>query len=486
MQAADGVGRGESGNTAAVAAVTPNNDAALVGTCELGSATFSGFLATQFLGAFNDNYFKQMVLLTCVALAAAKKAESPDGTAASYFQPLAMFAFALPFVLLSGVGGYLSDRYSKSAVIVLCKVAEIVIMALALVALAIPSVSPESQLLLLIVVLALMGGQSAIFGPSKYGALPELFPVRLLLPVNGAVQMTTFLAIIFGMVCAGVARDQLQGNLWIGSLIAVGIAVVGTLTSLLIQRTPAAAPLMHLKTENLHFPSDVRRLFRDQPAIFQAALVASLFWFLGGVTQPAVNDLGTEVLQLNETRTSLLVAGIGVGIAAGCILAGVVARKFRGSNWVRGAAWCLVVCLIVIAVLSSGACGLPVVRDARDVSVTSSILNAGPIEWGFRLAMVALGVASGAFVVPIQTFLQMAPPTGQKGRLLGSVNLLSWIAIVCSAIYLGVGYYVLALLMGAQNSRFNQSVIFASLALMIVPIALWYRLGERSAVAANH
>ncbi|MCA9065956.1 MAG: hypothetical protein KDA96_22965, partial [Planctomycetaceae bacterium] len=215
-------------------------------------------------------------------------------------------------------------------------------------------------------------------------------------------------------------------------------------------------------------------------AIFRATLVASLFWFLGGVTQPAVNNLGREVLLFNETRTSLLTAGIGVGIAVGCLLAGVVSVRYSAASWVRCAAWALVCCLIAIALLSAGVFGFPTARPDRDVTIRHSLVVAGSLEWVFRAAMVALGVAAGAFVVPIQTYLQTSPPAGQKGRLLGSVNLLTWVAIVLSAVYLGVGYPLLNAVTAA-NSRLVESMIFASLALIILPIAVWYRLGsERS------
>ena len=197
------------------------------------SVAFWSFLLTQFLGAFNDNYFKQMVLLTCVSQVAKAEGESaPDR------QPLALAAFAIPFILLSGLGGFLSDRCAKQRVIVGCKIAEVGIMGVGLMVLLIDGLTADAQLLSLIGVLLLMGAHSAIFAPSKYGVLPELFREEQLLPVNGAVQMTTFLAIIFGTAGAGIALDQIQRSMWIGSLIAMGIAVLGTAASLMIPRTP--------------------------------------------------------------------------------------------------------------------------------------------------------------------------------------------------------------------------------------------------------
>ncbi|MFM8724083.1 MAG: MFS transporter, partial [Planctomycetaceae bacterium] len=132
-----------------------------------------------------------------------------------------------------------------------------------------------------IFVLALMGTHSAIFSPSKYGVLPEMFRSDCLLPVNGAVQMTTFLAIIFGTVCAGIALDLIRSQLWISSAIALLIAAVGTASSLFIPRIPAADPQLKLRLENLALPRSVLTVLFHDRHLLQAVLVYSLFWFLG-------------------------------------------------------------------------------------------------------------------------------------------------------------------------------------------------------------
>ncbi len=473
----------------------------------LKTPTFAGFVTTQFLGAFNDNYFKQLVLLTCINQAAITRTDR---------QPLALAAFALPFVLLSGFGGFLSDRFSKQRTIVLCKVAEIAIMALALAVLLVPECPPSTQLLLLIGVLALMGGQSAIFGPSKYGALPELFRPEQLLLVNGVVQMTTFLAIIFGVVSAGIAMDVLNRELWPGSLIAVGIAVMGTLTSVLIRRTYAANPKLTLKAENLAVPGEVRNLLRQQPAIFHAILVATLFWFIGGVTQPAVNTLGRVTLGLSETRSSMLTAAIGIGIAAGCILVGSFGGKF-GAKWVMRGAWGIIITLFAISLIASrvrppetSVLPMPAAETATDISTHNSassleslpqgtgesapltgpnaareslwqtITQASSVEWTLRSCMILLGGFAGAFVVPLQVYLQQTPPKEQKGRVLGVQNLCSWIGILASAVFLVIFDKTTAALFPVHEVPSRQHLIFTLVAVVMLPVAICYRLPANS------
>ncbi len=444
------------------------------GMSGLASPSFTGFVLTQFLGAFNDNYFKQMVLLSCITQMAVDQTDR---------QPLALAAFALPFVLLSGFGGFLSDRYSKQRVIVLCKVGEIAVMALSLIVLLIPGISSSSQLLLLIVVLSFMGGQSALFGPSKYGALPELYyPERLIL-ANGIVQMTTFLAIIFGVVCAGFAMDILNRNLWTGSVLAVGIAAAGTVTAFLIPPTPARMPNLTLNWDNLFLPKDVRQLLRDRRDLLMAILVATMFWFIGGVTQPAVNILGREVMGLSDTRASILTAGIGIGIAVGCIAVGILAKN-SGDVWVMRGAWGVVAALFLIGVLASFA-GKPMAKTPTGESILQCLFSASALEWALRFAMMSLGVAAGIFVVPIQTFLQQSPPADQKGRVIGVQNLFSWIGILVSAVFLEINNRMLSLLFGSAAAIQRQFIVFIVLAAFMLPVAVWYRLNKSVGMTEN-
>lgn len=431
-------------------------------------SVFWGLLATQFLGAFNDNYFKQMVLLKCTEVA---RSANED------LQPMAMAAFALPFVLLSGLGGFLSDRFSKRTIIVLCKVLEIVVMAAALQVLLMSQLTPTTQLKGLILVLALMGAQSAIFSPSKYGILPELFHGKKLLPVNGAIQMTTFLAIIFGMAGAGIALDRLNNSLWFCSVIAVGIAVMGTAASFLVRSTPIAEPDLQLRVGNLFVPGDIWQLFKKQRGLFSAVMVMTLFWFIGGVAQPAVNNLGEKVLLLNKTRTSLMAASIGVGIAVGCVVAGFVNKdNSDGARWTTRGSWMIFGSLILITTLATGWLGHP--QQSSDVleGLLNCLFHANAIEWALRGGMFLLGLSAGVFVVPIQVYVQESPPAAQKGRLIGAMNLMTWIGILLSAAYLLAFNWASTLMLGNADSHQAQRWIFATLALVILPVALFYRL----------
>jgi acyl-[acyl-carrier-protein]-phospholipid O-acyltransferase/long-chain-fatty-acid--[acyl-carrier-protein] ligase len=420
-----------------------------------------GMTVTQFLGAFNDNLFKQLVLLLCVDVSL-RGGDDQQGTA--------LAIFAIPFVLFSGFAGYLADRTSKRSIVVLCKVLEIVIMLLGMAAFAAGGFAPEQQLFYVFVVLACMSTQSAFFGPSKYGILPELFRERDLPQVNGTIQMTTFLAIIFGMALAGYAKDWLGDRLWIISSFCVAIAVVGTLTSLFVRRTPVAHPKLEFQISSLAINAKTWRMLRGDRQLFGVLLISSLFWFVGGVVQSAVNAYGKLQLGYSDGRTSLLAACMGVGIAAGCILAGKVSKKRVNPRLVTVGAAGIAICLFAVTwigpreMISAASAAETVPESLWQLMVPKS-----QDEWLARMALTGLGCFAGFFVVPLAVFMQARPPEDQKGRMIGAMNLVNWIGIVLAAFFYQAAVRML--------ERLGQPVswMFLLLAMCMLPIALFYR-----------
>ncbi|MEM6777107.1 MAG: MFS transporter, partial [Planctomycetota bacterium] len=167
----------------------------------LGDRSFIGFLTTQFFGAFNDNLFKQLLLLLAIPPAVMAGVEQPDGPD---LQGVATIVFGIPFVVFGGLAGYLADRFSKRTIIVASKWAEVAVMGLGMLAFL---MAPVLGFVGLWVVLFLMGLQSTFFGPGKYGILPEMLHREQLSRANGLVLMTTFIAIIVGTAAAGPLKE---------------------------------------------------------------------------------------------------------------------------------------------------------------------------------------------------------------------------------------------------------------------------------------
>ncbi|HJN09110.1 MAG TPA: MFS transporter [Pirellulaceae bacterium] len=412
--------------------------------------SFLGMMATQFLGAFNDNLFKQLMLLLAIPVGAAAAVEKDR-------QAVATIVFAIPFILFSGYAGFLSDRFSKRRIIVLAKVAEIVVMMLGLIAFLQFQLGGTLGLLL---VLFLMGMQSAFFGPGKYGILPEMLPKKHLPRANGMILMTTFLAIIFGTAVAGflgesfiddTAIPELRAvGLWRGSILCVGIAITGTLTSLVIRRLPAAKPNLKLHRDSLVVPADTRRLLAQDRALLMALFASCVFWLVSGIAIQAVNSLGVTQLREGRFRTSVMTAVIGLGIALGAVIAGRLSRGKIDFRIARFGLWGLFLFLALLSVSRAG--GVHLLGF-----------------YGSLVALTLLGMSAGFFAIPVQVFIQERPPKEQKGRMIAAMNFFNFIAILLS----GVLYYVFDRTVEWQG--WPRSMIFAMMAGIVLPLAILYQ-----------
>lgn len=412
--------------------------------------SFWGMTATQFFGAFNDNLFKQLVLLLAVNLAVQRAA----GSGGPNQQGIAMLIFSAPFVIFATVAGFVADRFSKRTIVVAAKLAEIVIMLLGLAGFYFFEWTGFTGLC---IVLFLMGTHSAFFGPAKYGILPEMLRDTDLPRANGFFLMTTFLAIIFGMASAGWLSDWLGARIWMASLACVGIAAVGACTALLVRKIPAANPEMRLTSGAIGIPAEMRSLLASDRLLVATLLVFSMFWLLGGIVQPTVNEFGIKQLQLNDTLTSYLAAAMGVGIAMGCLVGGFLSKNMVRFGLTRLGSIGMIVCAIML--------GLPGSDPA-----TGHLLGIG----GSFPFLVGLGASAGIFVVPLQVFIQSRPPHNQKGRMVAFMNLCTWIGIIISAILVIIIDWV------QQQLGWPKSSAFFIIAAMLLPIPILFRPRDES------
>src|SRR5438477_3016338 len=231
---------------------------------------FWALIATQFQGAFNDNGLKFFVIF--LILGQNPPAEEKD---------LGVFLignlFAIPFLLFSMTGGYLADRYSKRSVTIGTKVFEIGAMLFAILAFA--SGNPY----LAYAVIFLASTQAAVFGPSKYGLLPELLPAELLSWGNGILELTTFIAIISGTVFGGWLAQRFHHNSAAAALIFGGCSLLGLGASFLISRVPIGDPLKKFRVNLFADLGEQWRLVRPDRALKLAIVGNTYFWSLGAL-----------------------------------------------------------------------------------------------------------------------------------------------------------------------------------------------------------
>ncbi|MCE3015691.1 MAG: MFS transporter [Pirellula sp.] len=417
----------------------------------LTNRSFWGLAVTQFLGAFNDNLYKQLMLLMAIPAIGADISEDTQGWATALF--------SLPFVLFSSFAGYLSDKYSKSVIIVLCKFAEVIITLLAVTAfLSYASLEDWGTW----TVLFMMGLHSTMFGPAKYGILPELFRKDELPRANGLILMSTFLAIILGVVTAGVLKDLLvvaddAGNpdcsrLWIGSLVCTVMAVIGTCTSFLIRKTSAAQPTAVMSLGDFGVSKSIRSLLWNDKPLLASIIVSSMFYVIAGVVMPTVNVLGKNQLKIElDTHTSLLTGGLAIGIIVGAVLANVVLKKLRPGNQVLLGTIGMFVTLVLLGFWKPGG---------------AHLLG----YWGALIGLITTGMFAAVFIVPIQVFMQSRPPAEIKGRMIGTMNFANFVGILIAG-----PLYQLFLII-ATSIGWPVSSIFWMLAVLLIPIAIRFRL----------
>jgi acyl-[acyl-carrier-protein]-phospholipid O-acyltransferase/long-chain-fatty-acid--[acyl-carrier-protein] ligase len=439
-------------------AVTEHLDTAHLPTL-YADRSFWGMVITQFLGAFNDNLFKQLILLLSITVAVGGAAEDKQGTAT--------LIFSLPFLLVTGIAGYLSDRYPKRRIVVLCKVAEVVIMALG--ALAFSLYSQSSSLLFLYGVLFLMGSHSGFFGPAKYGILPEILRDDDLPRANGFILMTTFVAIIAGTVVAGFILDFFPGKLWVGSSACILTAVLGTLSAMFVRKVPPANPQLQLQASSFAVPPDMLRMLLADRPLHVALWVSSMFWLLAGLVPNAINALGKIELQIGDKRTSYLNGVISIGIALGCVIGGLASRGKVDFRLLRMGAIGMMLCLAVLAIPADGDISLLVGKDG----VLEHLPGIGESAqwlgfWGSLVLLLFLGAFTGLFAVPLQVFMQTRPPDDKKGRMIAVMNQANWIGIAIS----GVLYNAFAAIIAALD--WPRSTTFLFIAALMLPIALFY------------
>ncbi len=356
------------------------------------SRGFWALIVTQFQGAFSDNVLKNLVVFVALFGTTMTLAEKN-----SYGESIAAL-FALPFILFSMAGGFLADRCSKRSVMLGVKLFEMLIMSLVFAGLW------EWNKNLLLTGVFLMGTHSAVFGPSKYGSLPELLPEKKLSWGNGILELGTFMAIILGTVAAALMSEHFRGRQWLSGVVLVVLAVMGFFACLGITKIPAADLQ---KKFNPNFPAEIWRQVRamrgDRP-LWLALCGNTYFNFLGMLLLLNLFFYGSETLHVSETHIGLLNVALALGIGLGSVAAGYLS----GGK-------------IEYGLVPLGAFGL---------SLFSALLarNSVSVEQSYFL-LALLGFAGGFFIVPIAALLQHRPVRENKGQVQATANWCSFVGV---------------------------------------------------------
>ena len=375
---------------------------------------FAPFFWTQFLGAGNDNVYKN-ALIIFVAFHAARLTKLEPNALVN----LAGAVFIAPFVLLSATAGQLADKFEKSRLIRWVKLFEIAIMVVGLAGFW------RQDLVLMFAALALLGVHSALFGPVKYAILPQHLEPEELVGGNGLVEMGTFVAILLGTIAGGVVvAVEPNGPLLAGAL-AIAIAVAGYLVSRGIPYTPAVAPSLALNWNP--FSETWRNLVvaQENRVVWLSMLGISWFWFYGAIFLAQFAGFSRDVLGGNEHVVTFLLALFSVGIGTGSLLC----ERLSGRK-------------IEIGLVPFGSIGLTLF--AVDLWLASSPLKAtelagldvffsAPAHWRVAADLVLIGVFGGFYCVPLYALIQERSAPSHRSRIIAANNILNAVFIVASA-----------------------------------------------------
>jgi len=350
---------------------------------------FWALIATQFQGAFSDNALKWLV--SFLVLESSISREQRD----FLFVLVVPLVFAVPFLIFSIPGGYFADRFSKRSVTMCTKLLELLTMGGATYALWL------NRLDLAAVALFFVCMQGALFGPSKYGLLPELLPISKLSWGNGVIELWTLLAAIGGTLAGGFLAHHFRGQQQWSGVFLMGLSLVGFMTSLGISRVPAAdAERRYQWNWAKEFVDEIQRM-RQDAVLWVAVIANTFFWFLGALLLLNIVLYATDILQVDEARSSYLLAALSLGIGVGSFVAGHASGR-----------------KIEMGMILPGMTGI--------VLATGALFVPGLNYEMVMLLLVALGTAAGFFVVPINALIQNRPRPEVKGRVIGAANLLSF------------------------------------------------------------
>ena len=376
---------------------------------------FAPFFATQFLGAFNDNLFKNALVVLLTFQAARWTTLKPELLA-----NLAAGIFILPFFLFSATAGQLADKYDKAMLARLVKVLEMSIMGVAAAGFFLTSLP------VLMGALFLLGCHSTLFGPVKYAILPQHLREEELVGGNALIEAGTFVAILIGTLAGGLLAGSVAHPAWI----AVGgfvVALAGYLTSRGIPAAPAPAPELKV---NLNPLSETWRniaFARENRTVFLSILGISWFWLYGALFLAQFPAYGKFVLGGGESSVTLLLATFTVGIGVGSMLC----ERMSGKH-------------VEIGLVPFGSIGLTLFGLDLYFASPTGLAGAAPHEllallampavWRVLFDLLMLGMFGGFFIVPMYALVQLRSSPEHRARIIAANNILNALFMVVGAL----------------------------------------------------
>jgi acyl-[acyl-carrier-protein]-phospholipid O-acyltransferase / long-chain-fatty-acid--[acyl-carrier-protein] ligase len=357
-------------------------------------SSFTYLNITQFLGALNDNIYKLLLVYFFIQLDGIESSHKILATTGAIF--------VLPFLLFSATSGTLADRFSKRNIIVMTKILELFCMIGGIFAFHFESKIGSYF------VLFMMATQSALFGPSKYGIVPELVSNDKIPSANGLMTSFTFLAIILGTFLASFVLDITGRHFIVAAFFCSLISVVGLITSFCIEYT---SPSGSSKRFNFLFINEIFRTLKfisgERPLIM-AVLGSSFFLFLGSFVQLNMIPFAVQSLHLSDVQGGYLFLLTALGIGSGAVIAGKISGKIIELGLPPLAGFCVAICCFMLDLFSD------------------DLIMCIPL-------VALLGMFGGMYQIPLDSYIQIASPKKQRGQVLAATNFVGFFGVLMSS-----------------------------------------------------
>lgn len=409
---------GESANSRYSGAWLPSGTATLSTSNQfslLGQRRFTPFFATQFLGALNDNIFRNglVILITFQGIRIL-------GMNHTELANVAAFLFILPFFLFSATAGQLADKYEKSMLMRRIKLLEIGLMSLAATALL------TQQYPLLLFVLFLMGCQSTLFGPVKYAYLPQKLHTDELIGGNALVESGTYVAIIVGLIIGVETVDFESTRQTTLAFVLVGVSCIGYLASRQIPNTEAVDPELTINWNPWKETWRIVAFAREEKSVFLSILGISWFWFFGSALTIQIPAYTADILKGNESVVTTLLVAFAVGVGIGSLLCERMSRH-----------------RIELGLVPFGSIGMSLfaidlyfAQPGPTAAAISSFADfiSRPGSWRILADLALLGAFGGFYSVPLYALIQKRSERRHLSRIIAANNIINSLLMVAAAV----------------------------------------------------
>ena len=408
---------------------------------------FLPLFVTQLLGAFNDNLFKNSVVLFVVYNIYNSQA------AEARFSAISSGVFIIPFFLFSSLSGQLADMRDKAKIIRVIKACEIGIMLVGAAGLLLAwrHIAVDALALpLMLLALFAMGTHSTFFGPIKYAILPQHLQENEVLAGTGLVEAGTYMAILAGTMLAGVVVDYAQ---WV----AAGVVITALVGYVAGREVPSAPPHMAAEPLDFHIIRASITLIRttmEDARVFLAILAISFFWAIGAILFIEFPPLAKNVLAAKPLVASLFLAIFSVGVAIGSmsinmLLKGKVSARYSPAS---------VLVMAVFVVALEQVCQLWVPNHSGHLMNVAEFFSY-PLSFALMATLLGIAIAGGMFVVPLYAFLTTCVDKSLTARTIAANNVVNSLAMVLGA--------VLAISLSAFGVKIVQQLLLSAVMCLI-------------------